>query len=238
MKKVLDRLESNLSGCTLSIIWPKKTTSSNYDGIFQEKSFQLLSELLLFNGKTWSMDWWYSFVVLICIQHIKLFYRKESRQSPRRDIATIQNVIILYCKCNVHSTDACKNIMHESVRYWLIIIGGQLFTGLHDLLMRQEEGGYILCESGKAVLWQATWSTHMYLSKELFVYLSLKVFFGAKFRQIQNFFSVKNGEKLVFVEQLSCQISNNFFLVIKIWGQILPQDAVGSQKYRNILDFF
>ncbi len=140
MKKVLDRLESNLSGCTLSIIWPKETTSSNYDGIFQEKSFQLLSELLLFNGKTWSMDWWYSFVVLICIQqHIKLFYRKESRQWPRRDIATIQNVIILYCKCNVHSTDACKNIMHESVRYWLIIIGGQLFTGLYDLLMRQEE---------------------------------------------------------------------------------------------------
>jgi len=77
----------------------------------------------------------------------------------------------------------------------------------------------------------------MYLSKELFVYLSLKVFFGAKFRQIQNFFSVQNGEKLVFVEQLSCQISNNFFLVIKIWGQILPQVAVGSQKYRNILDF-
>jgi hypothetical protein len=56
------------------------------------------------------------FVVLICIQqHIKLFYRKESRQSPRRDIATIESVIILYCKCNVHSTDACKNIMHESV---------------------------------------------------------------------------------------------------------------------------
>jgi hypothetical protein len=123
------------------------------------------------------------FVVLICIQqHIKLFYRKESRQSPRRDIATIESVIILYCKCNVHSTDACKNIMHESVWYWLIIIGGQLFTGLHDLLTRREEGGYILLESAKVGLWQATWSTHMYLSKELFVYLRV-----SRFLLVRNF---------------------------------------------------
>jgi len=114
MKKVLYRLESNLSGCTLSIICPQKTTSSNYDGIFQEKSFQLLSELFLWKNMEYGLMVF--FVVLICIQqHIKLFYRKESRQSPRRDIATIESVIILYCKCNVHSTDACKNIMHESV---------------------------------------------------------------------------------------------------------------------------
>jgi hypothetical protein len=155
------------------------------------------------------------FVELICIQqHIYLFYRKESRQSPRRDIATIESVIILYCKCNMHSTDACKNIMHESVWYWLIIIGGQLFTGLHDLLMRQEEGGYILLESRRVGLWQATWTTHMYLCKELSVYLSLKLCFGAKFRQMQILFSVQIGENLVFFEPLSCQISNFIIIII------------------------
>jgi hypothetical protein len=49
MKKVLDRLESNLSGCTLSIIICPQKTISNH-GILEEKSFQFLSGLF-FNGK-------------------------------------------------------------------------------------------------------------------------------------------------------------------------------------------
>jgi hypothetical protein len=79
----------------------------------------------------------------------------------------------------------------------------------------------------------------MYLSKKLSVYLSLKLFFDAKFRQMQIFFSVQIGENLVVFELLSCQISNNFlFLLFTFWGQILPQVAGGSQKYRRILDFY
>jgi hypothetical protein len=236
MNFFLYRLESNLSG---SIICPQKTTPSNYDGIFQEKSFQLLSERVVLQWKNMEYGLMVFFVVLICIQqHIKLFYRKELRQSPRRDIATIESVIILYCKCNMHSTDACKNIMHESVWYWLIIIGGQLFTGLHDLLMRQEEGGYILHESGSMAGYLK--HPHVFERRTLCVLESQGLFWCEILSNADFFFSCSNWWKIiVFWASLLPNFKQFFiFIFIIFWDQILPQVAVGSQKYRRILDFY
>jgi hypothetical protein len=74
---------------------------------------------------------------------------------------------------------------------------------------------------------------HVFEQRTLYL-LESQGFFWCEISPNADFFPVQNGEKLVFVEPLSCQISNNFFLIINFWGQILPQVAVGSQKYRRI----
>ncbi len=106
----------------------------------------------------------------------------------------------------MHSTDACKNIMHESVRYWLIIIGGQLFTGLHDLLTRQEEGGYTLWEWEGSSMAGYLKHPHEFEQRTLCL-LESQGFFGCRILPNADFFSVQIREKLVFFEPLSCQIT-------------------------------